>query len=295
MSINVTLQSGGNYSVRLGPQPNYNVSSSGTVAPLRFTQLIDVNVVGISNGNLIAYDAATQTFVPSVYAPFAGIASAVVGGIASITQLNVTGVSTLSTLFSSTIIVSGSVTSPIFIGNLLGTASYATTAYTLNGVLPEDLHVAYADVSGISTLAQGLTGIPNISVNNLNVSGIATIDNVQVSSGVISATSGIVTYYGDGQYLQNVITGVGIGTTLTPLAGTGITTIIFDGPDLINIISGIAVTDNIATINIGYEFPLGDYGDFTPTVDAFSICIGECYDCLTDPARQVSNIDLGSL
>ena len=38
----------------------------------------------------------------------------------------------------------------------------------------------------------------------LSISGISTLGTVQISSGIITATSGIVTYYGDGQYLENI-------------------------------------------------------------------------------------------
>ena len=52
-------------------------------------------------------------------------------------------------------------------------------------------------------------------LDDLNVSGIATLGTVEVNSGIITATSGIVTYYGDGQYLQNIISGVSISTETT--------------------------------------------------------------------------------
>jgi hypothetical protein len=82
----------------------------------------------------------------------------------------------------------------------------------------------YASVSGISTVSQGLTGTPNIEV------------------GVVTA----ITYYGDGSNLSNIISGVGIGTTISNLTGTGVTTIIFNGTG----ISAITVSDNVAEINI---------------------------------------------
>jgi hypothetical protein len=58
-----------------------------------------------------------------------------------------------------------------------------------------------------------------------NVSGISTLGTVKISSGIITASSGIVTYYGDGQYLDlrnNPSTGIGIRTTGS-LVGFGIT------------------------------------------------------------------------
>jgi len=39
----------------------------------------------------------------------------------------------------------------------------------------------------------------------LSISGISTLGTVKISSGIVTATTGIVTYYGDGQYLNGVI------------------------------------------------------------------------------------------
>ena len=57
----------------------------------------------------------------------------------------------------------------------------------------------------------------------LVVTGIATLGSVKVQSGFITATTGIVTYYGDGQYLSNA----GIAVTYIPnnLSILGVTTI----------------------------------------------------------------------
>ena len=38
----------------------------------------------------------------------------------------------------------------------------------------------------------------------LNVTGVSTLGTVKVSSGIVTATAGIVTYYGDGSYLTGV-------------------------------------------------------------------------------------------
>jgi hypothetical protein len=64
----------------------------------------------------------------------------------------------------------------------------------------------------------------------LNVSGTSSLGNVQIRAGIITASSGIVTYYGDGQYLQNITTNIisnietniiGIAT-ITNLSGTNL-------------------------------------------------------------------------
>jgi len=43
----------------------------------------------------------------------------------------------------------------------------------------------------------GITTSTSLSAQNLSVSGVSTLGTVQISSGIITATSGIVTYYGD--------------------------------------------------------------------------------------------------
>ena len=57
----------------------------------------------------------------------------------------------------------------------------------------------------------------------LIVSGISTLGSVRVASGIVTAVSGIVTYYGDGQYLQNITSNItniiGIAT-ITNISGT---------------------------------------------------------------------------
>jgi len=94
-------------------------------------------------------------------------------------------------------------------------------------------------VSG-STGNVTITGIgtADIDTDKINVSGISTFGTVQISSGIVTAKSGIVTYYGDGSGLTGVasteyiITGtaatfnnvVKVGTAVTIDATSGIVT-----------------------------------------------------------------------
>jgi hypothetical protein len=67
-------------------------------------------------------------------------------------------------------------------------------------------------VSGIGTIVNGfitnLTGtngsITNLTGTNVSYSGISTLGTVKVSSGIITATAGIITYYGDGSNLTGL-------------------------------------------------------------------------------------------
>jgi hypothetical protein len=110
------------------------------------------------------------------------------------------------------------------------------------------------------------TGIvTNLSGSNLNYSGISTLGSVIIYSGIITATSGVVTYYGDGQYLNlgnNPNTGIGIGTT-GGIVGYGITFLDLKGAGVsttfYNSSAGIATIffegGGSGTIGIGSTFP----------------------------------------
>lgn len=118
-----------------------------------------------------------------------------------------------------------------------------TTANDIVGIL------TYVDSSGISTVSENLTGSPDIAVSSLTVSGISTLGNLKISSGIVTAVSGIVTYYGDGGQLENVISGVGIKSTGS-IVGTGITTINFLGV-------GNTFTVDGSTVNISIRGTAG--------------------------------------
>lgn len=54
-----------------------------------------------------------------------------------------------------------------------------------------------------------------INATNAQVTGISTLGNVRISSGIVTATTGIVTYYGDGSNLTGIQGGLGISTNTT--------------------------------------------------------------------------------
>ena len=127
-------------------------------------------------------------------------------------NLSATGVGTITTLNST----SGTITN-LTITNLTGTSGTITTFNSTNGT--------------ITTLSS-----TNGTITNLNVTGISTLGTVKISSGIVTATSGIVTYFGDGSRLTGIATGltatigiqsggftVGTGITLVNVVGTGFT------------------------------------------------------------------------
>ena len=151
-------------------------------------------------------------------------------------SLYAVGITTIETLG-----VSGLTTTKNFI--VTGVSTIATLGVT-GLTTTQNLNVTEnLNVTGVSTI--GTLGVSGLTTTqNLNVTGVSTLGRLQVSSGIVTATSGIVTYYGDGQYLQNTITGVGIATA----GGTvGLATSIdFRGAG----ISTVTVSSGIATINI---------------------------------------------
>ncbi len=174
-------------------------------------------IVGIST-NLIVSGIVTAISYYGDGSKLTGIATVGGGttlGLTTITELNVTGVTSLTTL------------------NVSG----ATSLTTLN--VSGATSLTSLNVSGVTTL-----GV--VSATSLNISGISTFGNIVLDpTGIITAVSGVVTYYGDGSKLSNVISGVGIATA-GGFVGTGATTLDFRGPG----ISTVTVSAGIATINI---------------------------------------------
>jgi len=153
----------------------------------------------------------------------------VTGAGATLSSLNVTGVSTFVGL--------STFNDYVFIQDGLNVTGAGATLSSLH-------------VTGISTFVGFSTFQDYVFIQDgLNVTGAgATIGTVKISSGIITATSGVVTYYGDGQYLNltdNPSTGIGIGTT-GGVVGYGITFLDLQGPGLSTVFYNNTV--GIATI-----------------------------------------------
>jgi hypothetical protein len=128
----------------------------------------------------------------ATYATNTGIATNVIGGIASVTSLSVSGISTLGTVRISSGIITATT----------GIITYYGDGSGLINVRASSIVGGYVDYAGVSTDVIG--GIA--SVTSLSVSGISTLGTVLVSSGIVTATTGIVTYYGDGSKLIGIQT-----------------------------------------------------------------------------------------
>ena len=233
-----------------------NLTFSG---PLSLTGLV---VSGVSTlGVTTATDVTLQNlYVSGIGTIFNSSITNLTGTSGTITTLNVTnGFVTNLTGTSGTItdlnVTNGSVT------NLTGTIGTIGSVQISSGIITASSGIVtyYGDgsnLTGIATVGGGTTlGITTItqlnvtgvtSLTSLTVSGISTFGNIVLNPvGIITASSGIVTYYGDGQYLQNILSGVGVATE-SGLVGTGATILDFRGAG----ISTVTVASGIATINI---------------------------------------------
>ena len=135
--------------------------------------------------------------------------------------------------FTNGAIVTGVITATTFVGALTGTASNVTTNANLTGhvtsvgntavlgsftsaqlatALTDETGSGYAVFATSPTLVNPILGVA--SASSINVSGISTLGTVKISSGIITATSGVVTYFGDGQYLTGLTGNPNLQTVL---------------------------------------------------------------------------------
>lgn len=98
--------------------------------------------------------------------------------------------------------------------DISGTADYLSTAENIvAGIIdPDRLTGTYdIDISGTSVNVSGGTA----NVSSLTVSGTSNLGPIQISSGIITATTGVATYYGDGSNLTGVQSPVFVTETTT--------------------------------------------------------------------------------
>lgn len=93
---------------------------------------------------------------------------------------------------------------------------------TLGITTTTDLYVQNISVRDQTTL--GITSTTNLSAQNLNIFNTSTVGDIKISSGIITATSGITTYYGDGSNLKvdgnNITSLIPSGTIISYASST---------------------------------------------------------------------------
>jgi hypothetical protein len=191
----------------------------------------DVVITGDLSVDDITFDDATLsnlTVTEALNVPNTGIGTIVTFNSTNSTITNLTGTAGTITTFNST---TGTIT------NLTNTNLNVTGIGTLGSLsigstqvissARELQNIASLDATTTATIEAAIANAPN-TFTDLTVTGISTLGTVKVSSGIITATSGIVTYFGDGSNLTGIATGltatIGISSS-GAVIGTGITTV----------------------------------------------------------------------
>ena len=171
-----------------------------------------------------------------------GIVSTVVAHNVQVNNINITGLTTLSSLGTlSELYVSGVSTA--------GTLDVIGTGNMRVGIITE-AQGTNLNFAGISTL--GVTTTTDLTAQKFNVSGISTINNLIITpddvgtGSTIGAAVGVITYIGDGSQL----TGVGIGIGSTGSDGLGASGLVGYGFTQLNFI-GLGVSDVLFNTSVG--------------------------------------------
>jgi hypothetical protein len=169
----------------------------------------DLNVSGI--GTIVTFNSTTGTITNLTN-----------------TNLNVTGIATIATLIATGVAVTNfTVYNNLSVAGIgtLGSLSIGSTQVISSA--RELQNIVTLDATTTATIEAAIANAPN-TFTDLTVTGISTLGTVKVSSGIITATSGIVTYFGDGSNLTGIATGltatIGISSS-GAVIGTGITTV----------------------------------------------------------------------
>ena len=305
----------------------------GTVNPQAKLHVVgDVLVTGVVTATSFSGDASSATYATlagiATYASTSGIATNVIGGIGSVTQLQVTGVSTfigISTFGNNVSIannldVNGNINfngdlfqdNQPFIASRWSATTTGGDIYRLSNVgigttNPQaKLHVVGdTNITGIIS-ASAFFGSGYNLTDIINTINISKIEGIQIlDEGSLVGSGGTFTslnFVGSGV----VATGIGSTAIITINSGGGggeiflqdegvqvggaVTTINIVGPRITTINSGVG----IATISINIDqFPFGDYGNLdNVTTDSFGIALSYAFDCLTQPEYSSTSYDL---
>ena len=227
-------------------QPNVELDVRGGIAATN-TTVSGVSTVGqelrvgsgiagtvftvLDAGNVVGVGTSQPAYLLDVRSPGTGTTALYVQGDARIT-----GDITLDDIFADYVEI---------------THTAVSAASTFNGNLDINADVDVnrsvsitggATVTGLSTFSSNVDINESlVVVGGIGVTGIGTVNAVKIFNdgniGIITANdpSGIVTYYGDGQFLTNIQSGVGIATTnpstgYSEIVGLGATIITFAGP-----------------------------------------------------------------
>jgi len=244
-----------------------NINLPTGINTIGFITSRDIYATGIITANKFYGDGANLTGISAssivgviTYSLTSGIATSVIGGIASVTQLSVSGISTLGTVEIS----SGIVTATTGVVTYYGDGSKLTgiSASSIVGI------TSYATSSGVSTSVIGGIG----SITQLQVTGISTFVNgpVLIGGGTSTGTTNQILQVGSSTTIRGAyISGsLGIGTTNPTtkveidgvLGFSGSNVRIGDNTTGANLTSGLY--NNFIGVGVGSTTTSGSYNNF---------------------------------
>ncbi len=215
-------------------------------------------IVANATANLVGIATTSPKYTLHVNGGI-GATDVYVSGIATFTsKLNIGAGGTIFSIENNKIgIGTISAAYPLHVAGV-GTALYVDGDIRVTGDLNvDDVVLDQASINDLTAT--------NAVLSKVTVSGASTFGTVQISSGIVTSTSGIVTYYGDGQYLNlsdNPSTGIGIrttggivgyGITLLDLKGAGVSTAFYNSN--VGIATIFFEGGGSGTIGIGSTFP----------------------------------------
>jgi hypothetical protein len=250
------------------------IAGVGTIGTVQATHITASGIVTAGSLNIgatqvISSGRQLQNIVSLDATTTATIESAISNAPNTFTDLTVTGFSTLSSVSATNITLAGIATG-LNVPGISTLGSVQSTTLNVTGVSTlGSISATNVTLAGIATglNVPGISTLGSVQSTTLNVTGVSTLGTLRVSSGIVTATSGIITYYGDGRYLQNVISGVGIGST-GGVVGYGVTFINFYGPGVST--AYYSSTTGIATVYFqggggGASVSIGTVAPVSPT------------------------------
>jgi Chaperone of endosialidase len=242
--LNIYHDGSNSYIQEQGQGSLYIQSTSGSVN-IR-TNSTENAVVANQDGSVeLYYDNAKKFETVS--------AGATVTGTLFTNQLSVSGISTLSNvdINAGDIEVSNVDTTDLNVTGITTTNTLNIGATQVISAARQLQNIASLDATTTATIEAAIANGPN-TFTDLTVTGITTLGTVKVSSGIITATTGIVTYYGNGSYLtgnaRNLTATIGIGTSGS-VVGYGVSFLDLRGPGL----STVYYNNNVGIATIYFQ------------------------------------------
>jgi hypothetical protein len=237
-----------------------------------------------------ASSAGIATYAESsgiaTYSSLSGISTNVIGGIANLTNLNVTGISTLGDVIVNELVSTGIVTAFKFVGD----------GSLLTNVIP-------SSSSGISISNNDENVGVALTINfgrYLSVSpasaGIVTVTAPSsIPTGISKNSSSYIATEGQTIFLSEYV----VGSIDVFLNGSHLTEDEYTADNGTSIVLNESASEDDLLEIVSSQIlfiPFGDYGDFSPVItDPFGIPISPAFDALTDPPATVAINDLGTL